>query len=89
VSRGFTAYKAVLFFNWDEDGLIPRHRGDGVEDLDEVQLEAACSLVEMARDGVRKKTFHSQGRQMTIEVRGESEPLLQVKFTFEAPRPAQ
>jgi hypothetical protein len=69
----------------DEDG-DPRPEGMELPDLDAVQLEAACSLVETARDGVREKTLRSPGHQMAIEVRDENGPLLQVKFTFEARR---
>ncbi|CUU18640.1 hypothetical protein CDS [Bradyrhizobium sp.] len=49
-----------------------------------MQEEAARSLADMARDAVRALGGDSQ--KLSIEVRDESGPVLQLKFTFAVER---
>ncbi|CUU18009.1 hypothetical protein CDS [Bradyrhizobium sp.] len=49
-----------------------------------MQEEAARSLADMARDAVR--TPGDGSHQMSIEVRDDGGPVLQLKFTFEVER---
>ena len=53
--------------------------------IERVQEEAARSLADVVRDAVRKN-HDGAGRQRAIEVRDDSGPVLQVKFTFEIDR---
>ena len=62
----------------DEDGLE-------LASIEAVQEEAARSLADMARDAVRKRN-DGAGHQMSIDVRDDTGPVLQVKFTFEINR---
>jgi hypothetical protein len=48
-----------------------------------VQIEAARSLVDMARHAVWSKAACILGHRIAIEVRDENGPVLQAKFTFE------
>ena len=60
----------------DEEGLeLPNLRA--------VQIEAARSLVDIARHAVWTKAETILGHQMSIEVRDGSGPVLQARFTFE------
>jgi len=49
-------------------------------------MEAARSLVDMARHAIWTKADGMFGRPMAVEVRDENGPVLQAKFTFELKR---
>lgn len=70
----------------DEDGLAVDEEGLELRDIQAVQEEAARSLADIARDEVRSANGRKQERQMTIEVRDDDGPVLQVKFTFKIDR---
>ncbi|MET4033060.1 hypothetical protein ABIB94_009091 [Bradyrhizobium sp. JR7.2] len=61
----------------DEEGLE-------LSTIEKVQEEAARSLADMARDAVR--TLGGNSQQISIEVRDDGGPVLQLKFTFEVER---
>nr|WP_108513800.1 hypothetical protein [Bradyrhizobium algeriense] len=48
-----------------------------------VQEEAARTLADMARDAIRGRRTDGAGHMMSIEVRDDAGPVMQVKFTFE------
>ncbi|WP_409363521.1 DUF6894 family protein [Bradyrhizobium liaoningense] len=48
-----------------------------------MQAEAAKSLADMARDAVHTYPPTAGSHRMAIEVRDETGPVMQVKFTFE------
>ncbi|WP_456627558.1 DUF6894 family protein [Bradyrhizobium sp. URHC0002] len=54
--------------------------------LQAVQIEAARSLVDMARHAVWTKAETILGHRMSIEVRDDHGPLLEARFTFELER---
>jgi uncharacterized protein YfcZ (UPF0381/DUF406 family) len=69
----------------DGDEFAPDEEGLELSTIEAVQLEAARSLADMARDAVR--TSHDGAdHRMSIEVRDDDGPVLQVKFTFEIDR---
>jgi hypothetical protein len=51
--------------------------------LQAVQIEAARSLVDIAKHAIWTKADTILGHRMAIEVRDENGPVLQAKFTFE------
>lgn len=51
-------------------------------DLQAVQTEAARALADMARDAVHSATG-APAHHMSIDVRDDDGPVMQVKFTFE------
>ena len=59
----------------DEEGMV-------LPTLQAVQIEAARSLVDMAKHAIWEKAT-VLGHRMAIEVRDENGPVLQAKFTFE------
>jgi hypothetical protein len=59
----------------DEEGLE-------LKDLRAVQAEAAKSLADMAREALDSTTTMAS-HYMAIEVRADTGPVMQVKFTFE------
>lgn len=63
-------------FAIDEDGLK-------LPDMAAVQIEAARSLVDLARHAVWSQAETLLGHQMSIQVRDGNGPVLQAKFTFE------
>ena len=68
----------------DEDDLAVDEEGLQLRDVAAVQEEATQSLAEMAGDAVRGPSYHgNRNHQMAIEVRDETGPVLQVKFTFQ------
>ncbi|WP_454616617.1 DUF6894 family protein [Bradyrhizobium cenepequi] len=67
------------------DRIVSDAEGLELSTIEAVQEEAASSVADMARDAVRKHSGGA-GRVMAIEVRDDSGPLLQVKFTFEVRR---
>jgi hypothetical protein len=60
----------------DEEGLE-------LPNLQAVQIEAARSLVDMAKHAIWTKADTVLDHRMAIEVRDESGPVLEAKFTFE------
>ena len=62
----------------DEEGLE-------LANLGAVQAEAAKALADMARDALHSADGLTR-RQMAIEVRDESGPVMQVRFNFEVER---
>jgi hypothetical protein len=60
----------------DEEGLV-------LSDMRAVQIEAAKSLADMARDAVHSHSTAPGMHRMAIEVRDGFGPVMQVKFTFE------
>jgi hypothetical protein len=71
------------FFDMREgDEIAPDEEGMELRTMEAVQEEAARTLADMARDAIRGRT-NGSGHQMSIEVRDEVGPVMQVKFTFE------
>ncbi|MET4245652.1 hypothetical protein, partial [Bradyrhizobium sp. RT10b] len=66
------------------DEIFPDEEGLEFSTIEKVQEEAARSLADMARDAVRALGGDSQ--KLSIEVRDESGPVLQLKFTFAVER---
>ncbi|AHY49531.1 MULTISPECIES: DUF6894 family protein [Bradyrhizobium] len=66
------------------DEIFPDEEGLELSTIEKVQEEAARSLADMARDAVG--TLGTSGRQMSIEVRDDSGPVLHLKFTFAVER---
>jgi hypothetical protein len=70
----------------DGDELAVDEEGLELLDLRAVQAEAAKSLADMARDAVHSFPASASACRMAIEVRDDSGPILQVKFTFNIER---
>ena len=71
----------------DGDNLSFDEEGLELSSIASVQEEAAKALADMARDAVRSSKYNgSESRRMSVEVRNEDGPVLQVKFTFEVAR---
>jgi hypothetical protein len=51
-----------------------------------VQIEAARSLVDIAKQAIWTSAANIFGYRMAIEVRDENGPMLQARFTFELER---
>jgi hypothetical protein len=66
----------------DEDGME-------LPDMRAVQIEAARSLVDIARHAVWTKAETVLGHRMSIEVRDDTGSVLQARFTFELERKKQ
>lgn len=77
--------KRYYFDLRDGDYLAVDEEGTELPDMAAVQEEAALSLAGMARDA-RGLVENSLGDRWAIEVRDETGPILQVKFTFEVDR---
>ena len=71
------------------DELAVDEEGLEMATLQTVQMEAARSLVDMARQAIWTKAETVLGHRMAIEVRDENGPVLQAKFTFELERHKQ
>lgn len=69
----------------DGDELAPDEEGVDLPTIGAVQLEAARSLAEMAKDAV-PSVDKNGGHRMAVEVRDDSGPIMKVLFTFEASR---
>jgi hypothetical protein len=67
----------------EADELAVDDEGVDLHTLQAVQIEAARSLVDMARHAVWTKAETLTGHRMAIEVRDANGPVLQAKFTFE------
>jgi hypothetical protein len=66
------------------DEIFSDEEGLELSTIEKVQEEAARSLADMARDAVRALGGDSQ--KLSIEVRDDGGPVLQLKFTFEVER---
>jgi len=64
-----------------DDGYSIDEEGFELSGLPSVQAEAAKALADMARDAVAAEGVSR--RNMAIEVRGDSGPVMQVRFSFE------
>lgn len=73
----------------DNDELAVDDEGVELFTLQAVQIEAARSLVDMARQAIWTKTETILGHWMVVEVRDEHGPVLQAKFEFELERNKQ
>jgi hypothetical protein len=67
----------------DGDDLAVDEEGLELPDMSAVQAEAAISLADMARDAVHSDPLVSGGHRMSIEVRDDVGPVMQVRFLFE------
>lgn len=71
----------LYFFDTrDNEVFIEDDVGVELADLEAVKAQAAMSLAELARDVLPE----SSKRDMAVEVRDESQPVLQAKLRFEA-----
>jgi hypothetical protein len=68
-----------------EDEIATDEEGLELPTIESVQEEAARSLADMARDAVQSHRDVTR-RPMVIEVRDDSGPVLQARFTFEVER---
>ena len=73
----------------DNDELAVDDEGLELFTLQAVQIEAARSLVDMARQLIWTKAETVMGHRMAIEVRDEHGPVLQAKFEFAPERNKQ
>jgi hypothetical protein len=67
----------------EADELAVDDQGLELPTLQAVQIEAARSLVDMARHAVWTRAETLTGHRMAIEVRDTAGPVLQARFTFE------
>ena len=67
----------------DGDQLAVDEEGMELPIMQAVQVEAARSLVDIAKHAIRTKAATILGHRMAIEVRNESGAVLQAKFIFE------
>ena len=67
----------------DNDELAVDEEGLELPTVQAVQIEAARSLVDMAKHAIWTKAETVLGHRMAIEVRDENGPVLRAKFTFE------
>lgn len=65
----------------DADGLVLDEEGLLLSSMQAVQLEAAKSLADMARDVMRNSAPVSE-QGMAIEVRDAVGPVMKLRFTF-------
>ncbi|MBR1153620.1 DUF6894 family protein [Bradyrhizobium sp. JYMT SZCCT0428] len=63
------------------DQIAPDEEGLEFDSLDQVQVEAARSLAELARDAIRR-TPHSLSYQKSVEVRDDNGPVMEARFTY-------
>jgi uncharacterized protein DUF6894 len=68
-----------------DNGLIVDDDGREMQDLDAVQVEAARSLVDMARDSLLDATSRSV-EQLSISVRDDRGSVLSVRLQFQIER---
>ena len=72
----------------DDDGLFIDEEGLEFSDLRAVQVEAANSLADMAREAVHGSPGLSK-RHMMVDVRDTVGPVMQIRFKFEVERMKQ
>nr|WP_247786983.1 hypothetical protein [Bradyrhizobium sp. 170] len=74
------------YFDMREGGEIaPDEEGMELHTIQAVQEETARALADMARDAIRRSPNGAE-HQMSIDVRDDAGPVLQVRFTFEVDR---
>jgi len=64
------------------DESAPDEQGMELHTMQAVQEEAARSLADMARDAIRRSPNGAEHR-MSMDIRDDAGPVMQVKFTFE------
>ena len=79
-AAGSLAVARYFFDTRDNETFIPDDVGIDYPDLEAVKVEAARALAELARDVIPG----SLRRELAIEVRDESGPVLRARMTFEA-----
>ena len=77
--------KRYFFDLRDNDELTRDDEGLELSTMEAVQEEAARSLADMARDA-SWRPHNGAGHRMAIEVRDDTGPVLQAKFTFQIER---
>ena len=76
------------YFDMRESGsLTVDEEGTELLDIEAAQEAAARSLVDMARDALRRNCRDSVRYSMAIEVRDVAGPVLHAKFTVASDRP--
>jgi len=70
------------YFDSGRRGLVVDDEGRELSDVEAVQMEAARSLVDMARDCLLETTAVSVD-QIAIQVRDDAGPVMKVRFKFE------
>jgi hypothetical protein len=80
----------VCYFDVREAGSLAADE-EGIEQLDieAAQESAARSLVDMARDALRRNSGDPARHNMAIEVRDVAGPVLQAKFTVAVDQPVR
>ena len=73
--------KRYYFDVREGEDISPDDEGMELASLEAVQAEAARALTEMARDTIRKRVDGAR-HHMTIEVRDDDGPVLQVDLTL-------
>ncbi len=68
----------------DSEGLAVDEEGLELQDLQEAGEEAALSLADAARDGLRRPD--GSLNQLSIEVRTDAGPFMRVSFSFNPER---
>jgi hypothetical protein len=81
-NEGLPQMPRYYFDMREGDEIAPDEEGMELRTIEAVQEEAARSLADMARDAIRRSADDAEQR-MSIEVRDEAGPVMQVKFVFE------
>ena len=68
------------------DEITLDEEGSELPSIARVQEEAARSLTDLARGVANRATQESKARRMGIEVRDNTGPVMQVRFTFDVRR---
>ena len=68
----------------ESDGIVLDDEGMELSTLEAVREEAARSLADMARDSIRHRLPERAG--MSVEVRDDAGPVMQVRLIFEIAR---
>jgi hypothetical protein len=85
-----SAEMTLYFFDMrDGANLLADDEGLELPNLKAVQMEAARSLDDMARNTVWTNAKSLLGHRMAVEVRDAGGPVLKAKFTFEIERHRQ
>ena len=62
------------------DDIAPDEEGLELPTIEIVRGEAAHTLADMARDAVRGRPTDAAGHMMSVDVRDDAGPVMQVKF---------
>ena len=71
----------------EDDAIIPDDEGMELDTLEAVREEATRSLADMARDEIRLHLPERTG--LSVEVRDDAGPVMQVRLIFEIARQRQ